>query len=338
MIDEQISPLGLVRGAEAQALIGAGLALALAPGLAFTRHARARRAGGAVHRDILPLDAAPGYTPPADPLAALGLPGERPLVMGIVNVTPDSFSDGGRFQGAAGVQHAERLVAAGADILDIGGESTRPGSAEVSVQEEIDRVCPVIAAAAPFGVPVSVDTRKAAVMQAALAAGATIVNDVSALAFDPAAAPYLATIGCPVILMHTRGTPQTMQQDPRYGDVLFEVVAELASSCALAQAAGIDRGRLIVDPGIGFAKTVAHNLALIDGLHALHALRLPILLGVSRKSFIGRLNGDIPADGRLPGSLAAAMAGLDRGARILRVHDVAETVQAVTIWRALSVL
>jgi dihydropteroate synthase len=338
MVDEQISPLGLVRGAEALALIGAGLAQALAPGLAFTRHARARRAGGVVHRDFLPFDAAPGYAPPADPLAALGLPDDRPLVMGIVNVTPDSFSDGGRFIGSAGVQHAERLVAAGADMLDVGGESTRPGSAEVSVQAEIDRVCPVIAAAAQFGVPISVDTRKAAVMRAALAAGAAVVNDVSALAFDGQAAPFLASVDCPVILMHTRGTPQTMQADPRYGDVLFEVVAELAAACDGAVAAGIERGRLIVDPGIGFAKTVAHNLALIDGLHALHALRLPILLGVSRKSFIGRLNGDIPADARLPGSLAAALMGLDRGARILRVHDVAETVQAVTLWRALSIL
>lgn len=336
MNDQQLAPAGLLVGADAGAMIAAGKARALAPGLAFTAHARAWREAGLVRREILPLEAASGYAAADDPLAALGLPEDRPLVMGIVNVTPDSFSDGGRFQGAAGVQHAERLVAAGADMLDVGGESTRPGSAEVSIAEEIDRVCPVIEAAAAFGVPVSVDTRKAPVMKAALAAGAAIVNDVSALAFDAGAAPFLATVDCPVILMHARGTPQTMQQDPRYGDVLFEVVEELGARCDAAVAAGIGRGRLIADPGIGFAKTVAHNLVLIDGLHALHALRLPILLGVSRKSFIGRLNGDLPAEARLPGSLAAALAGLQRGARVLRVHDVAETVQAVTIWRALA--
>ncbi len=336
MVSEQVHPAGLLTGADAHAAIAAGRARVLAPGLAYAGHVRAMRRAGRVTRDFLPLDAATGYTAEADPLAMLGLPDDRPLVMGIVNVTPDSFSDGGRFQGAAGVQQAERLVAAGADMLDVGGESTRPGSAEVSMAEEIDRVCPVIEAAAAFGVPISVDTRKAPVMKAALAAGAAIVNDVSALAFDAGAAPFLATVDCPVILMHARGTPQTMQQDPRYGDVLFEVVEELGARCDAAVAAGIGRGRLIVDPGIGFAKTVAHNLALIDGLHALHALRLPILLGVSRKSFIGRLNGDAPADARLPGSLAAALAGLQRGARVLRVHDVAETVQAVTIWRALA--
>lgn len=336
MDSEQIYPAGILRGGEAAAMIRAGLARALAPGLAFTHFQRARRLDGGIRRDLVGLGGGPVAVTTADPLAPLGLPDDRPLVMGIVNATPDSFSDGGRFIGRAGIDHARHLIEAGADILDIGGESTRPGSAEVPVQEEVDRVCPVIEAAAAEGAIVSVDTRKAGVMRAALAAGAHIVNDVSALAFDADAAPFLATVDCPVILMHARGTPQTMQQDPHYADVLFEVVEELGRQCEAAQQAGIDRARLITDPGIGFAKTVAHNLALIDGLNVLHALGLPILLGVSRKSFIGRLNHDVPATGRLPGSLAAALMGLDRGARILRVHDVAETVQAVTIWRALA--
>lgn len=323
----QLSPAGLLRGEDARRMVAAGLARPLGPGRAHSHHEEAvRGADGTVSRRLLALEAAPAYPDPGPP-----------RIMGIVNTTPDSFSDGGRFLGRAGIEQAERLVAAGAHMLDIGGESTRPGAAEVPVAEEIDRVCPVIEGVRALGVPLSVDTRKAAVMKAALAAGADMVNDVSALSHDPDAAPFLATRDCPVVLMHARGTPATMQQAPHYDDLRFEVVAELAAACARAEAAGIARHRLIVDPGIGFAKTVAHNATLVDGLHALHALRLPILLGVSRKSFIGRIAGDAPADARLPGSLAVALMGLDRGASILRVHDVAETVQAVKLWSALAI-
>lgn len=316
-----ISPAGLLRGAEARQAVAEGRALALGPGLAHLHHLRL----GPGTRERLPLAAAPAYPDPG-----------RPLVMGIVNATPDSFSDGGRFLGTAGIEQAERLVEAGADMLDIGGESTRPGAADVPVAEEIDRVCPVIEGAKRLGVAISVDTRKAAVMKAALAAGATIVNDVSALAFDAEAAPFLAGQDCPVVLMHARKTPATMQQAPHYDDLVFEVVAELDAACDRAVAAGIARKRLILDPGIGFAKTARHNADLIDGLHGLHALRLPLLLGVSRKSFIGHYAGGVPPAARLAGSLAAALAGLDRGAAILRVHDVAETVQAVKLWTAIN--
>ncbi|PWR22607.1 dihydropteroate synthase [Zavarzinia aquatilis] len=316
-----ISPAGLLRGAEAAQAVAEGRAMALGPGLAHLHHLRL----GPGTRELLPLTGAPAYPDPG-----------RPLVMGIVNATPDSFSDGGRFLGRAGIEQAERLVEAGADMLDIGGESTRPGAAEVPVAEEIDRICPVIEGARRLGVGISVDTRKAAVMKAALEAGATVVNDVSALAFDAAAAPFLAGQDCPVVLMHARKLPATMQQAPHYDDLLFEVVAELDAACERAVAAGIARSRLILDPGIGFAKTARHNAELIDGLHALHALRLPILLGVSRKSFIGHFAGITEPAARLAGSLAAALAGLDRGAAILRVHDVAETVQAVKLWTAIN--
>lgn len=323
MHSRYISPAGLLRGAEARRAVAEGLALPLGPGLAHGHHLRF----GPGTREFLPLDAAPAYPDPG-----------RPLVMGIVNATPDSFSDGGRFLGAAGIEQAERLVEAGADMLDIGGESTRPGSAEVPAAEEIDRVCPVIEGARRLGVPISVDTRKAAVMKAALASGADIVNDVSALGFDPAAASFLAGVDCPVILMHARKTPETMQQAPHYDDLVFEVVAELDRACQRAVAAGIARSRLILDPGIGFAKTASHNAALIDEMQALHALRLPILLGASRKSFIGHFAGGAAPAGRLAGSLAAALAGIDRGAAILRVHDVAETVQAVKLWTAINAI
>lgn len=326
MSERFLHPQGLSRGADARRLTDSGLALPLGPVLAHSHHLELeKQADGCIRRRLLPADAAPAYPDPG-----------RPRVMGIVNATPDSFSDGGRFMGRAGIEQAERLVEAGADMLDIGGESTRPGSAEVPVAEEIDRVCPVIEGAKRLGVTISVDTRKGQVMKAALAAGADIVNDVSALAFDPEAAGFLATVDCPVVLMHARKTPETMQQAPHYDDLVFEVLTELEDAVTRACAAGIARERLILDSGIGFAKTAAHNAALIDEMHALHALRLPILLGVSRKSFVGHYAGGVPPAGRLPGSLAAALAGLDRGAAILRVHDVAETVQAVKIWSAIT--
>ncbi|MCU0986528.1 MAG: dihydropteroate synthase [Acetobacteraceae bacterium] len=264
------------------------------------------------------------------------LAADRPLVMGTINVTPDSFSDGGRFLAAdRAIAAGQAMRAAGADILDIGGESTRPGAAPVPPEEEQARVLPVIRALAPAG-PVSIDTRNAATMRAALDAGAAIVNDVSALRHDPAAAKVVAEAGCPVILMHMRGTPETMKGLATYRDVALDVAEELAERVAEAEAAGIPRGRIVLDPGIGFAKTPAQNLVLLARLPLLHGLGCPLLVGVSRKSFIGLYGGAPNTDDRLPGSLAAGLAAVAAGAAILRVHDVAETVQALAIWRAIA--
>ncbi len=269
-----------------------------------------------------------------------GLPVDRPLVMGIVNTTPDSFSDGGLAHGqAAALAHARALIGAGADLLDIGGESTRPGALPVSLDEETARTAPVIAALRAEGValPISIDTRNAVVAAAALDAGADMVNDVSALEHDAAMAALVAARGVPVCLMHAQGTPQTMQDDPRYDDVLLDVHDHLAARIEKALQAGIARAQLIVDPGIGFGKTLAHNLALMQGLAVFHGLGAPVLLGASRKSFIGTLSGVAEARARMPGSLAVALAAAGQGAQIIRVHDVAETVQALALWRALSV-
>ena len=272
------------------------------------------------------------------PRAALaGLAMDRPQIMGILNVTPDSFSDGGRFlDPAAALAQAQTMVAEGAALLDIGGESTRPGAAEVPVADEIARTEPVIAALRDAGVPLSIDTRKAAVAQAALAAGAGIVNDVSALSLDAGMAGVVAAAKVPLVLMHARGTPATMQDAPLYDDVLLDVYDWLERRIAVAEAAGIARGRIVVDPGIGFGKTVAHNLALIRGLSLFHGLGCPVLLGASRKRFIGTISGEEQADRRVAGSLAVALAGAAQGAQILRVHDVAETRAALALARAIS--
>lgn len=268
-----------------------------------------------------------------------GLQTDRPLVMGIVNTTPDSFSDGGHaFGHVAALSHARALMAAGADILDIGGESTRPGADDVPTGEEIDRTIPVISALRAGGatLPISIDTRNAAVAEAALDAGADIVNDVSALGHDAGMAPLVAARGVPLCLMHAQGTPKTMQLDPRYDDVLLDVHDALASAMARAEEAGIDRARLIVDPGIGFGKNLAHNLALLQGLSLFHGLGAPVLLGASRKRFIGTLSGVEAAGERMPGSVAVALHAAAQGVQIIRVHDVVETVQALALWRALT--
>ena len=252
--------------------------------------------------------------------------------MAIVNVTPDSFSGSPQDAVRAGIQALE----AGADILDIGGESTRPNATLVTPAEEQKRILPVIEALAGRGKPISVDTRNASTMQAALEAGAAIINDVTALRHDPEAAPLLARRDCGVLLMHMRGTPQTMMALAVYEDVVAEVVAELSASVAAAAAAGIAHERIAVDPGIGFAKTAEQNLLLLRNLRAFQWLGLPILVGVSRKAFIGTYGGEADPRRRGPGSLAAALFALQGGATLLRVHDVAETVQAVRVWRALS--
>jgi dihydropteroate synthase len=250
--------------------------------------------------------------------------------MGVVNVTPDSFSDGGLFASTeAAIAQGRRLAEEGADILDIGGESTRPGSEPVPEDEELRRVLPVVEALAADGHLVSIDTRRAGVMRAALAAGARIANDVTALAGDPESLDVAAGAGVAVVLMH-------MQGDPHYGDVVAEVGDFLAARVEACVAAGIPRARICVDPGIGFGKTVEHNLALLRGLAALRPEGCALLVGASRKGFIGKLSRGEDTSRRLPGSLAVALHAAAAGADVLRVHDVAETRQALEIWRALQ--
>lgn len=255
--------------------------------------------------------------------------------MGVLNVTPDSFSDGGRYASReAALRQAERLAAEGADILDVGGESTRPGSSGVSVQEEIDRVAPVLEAlAARLALPISVDTSKPEVMRAAVAAGAGLINDVQALR-RPGALTTAAALAIPVCLMHMRGTPASMQEAPVYADPVAEVADFLRERVRVCEGAGIPRQRLILDPGFGFGKTLAHNLALLAGLGRLAELGLPLLVGLSRKSMIGALTGREVGD-RLAGSLAAVVLAVERGALLIRVHDVAATRDVVKVTWAL---
>lgn len=262
---------------------------------------------------------------------------DRPLVMGIVNVTPDSFSDGGDFADAGvAIAHGRAILGAGADILDIGGESTRPKATPVSPDEEWRRVEPVVSALAAAGGVVSIDTRHATVMAAALAAGARVINDVTALTGDPASMGLAARSGAPLALMHMQGDPRTMQDDPTYDLASLEIVDYLASRIADAEAHGIPRERIVVDPGIGFGKRSRHNLEIMARLTLLHALGCGVLLGVSRKSLIGQIGGGIPPKERLPGSLAGALYALGQGVQIVRVHDVAETRQAVATWTAMA--
>lgn len=261
---------------------------------------------------------------------------DRPLIMGVVNVTPDSFSDGGQHaSSAAAISHGRRLAAEGAEILDIGGESTRPGAAPVPVDEELRRVLPVVEALAAAGHRVSIDTRRARVMREAVAAGALIVNDVSALTGDDESLAVAAHSGAAVILMHMQGDPTTMQANPSYGDVVAEVADFLGQRVAACRAAGIARERLCIDPGIGFGKNVAHNLALLRHLPRLRQTGVALLIGASRKSFIARLSRGAPAEQRVPGSIAVALHAAERGADMLRVHDVAATIQALDVWREL---
>ena len=263
----------------------------------------------------------------------------RPLVMGVLNVTPDSFSDGGRFPDAgAALSHARRLIAEGADILDVGGESTRPGAEPVPESEEIARVVPLIEAIRrESDIRISIDTMKPAVARAAVAAGASIWNDVTALRWSDESLSAAADLGCGVVLMHMLGEPRTMQDDPRYDDVVAEVGAFLAERAQAAMAAGVAREKIWLDPGIGFGKTVAHNLALLAHLDALVGLGFPVMLGASRKRFLAALD---PAakdpEARLAGSLAAALTGAAAGVAAVRVHDVAETVQALNVWAAVE--
>ena len=262
---------------------------------------------------------------------------DRPLVMGIVNVTPDSFSDGGQYLSTEmAIRHGELLIAEGADILDVGGESTRPGAPEVAVEVELARVLPVIRALVAGGHCVSIDSRKPEVMREAIAAGASVVNDVMALnAWGAVAVCAESDVG--VVLMHMQGQPGTMQAAPVYGDVLAEVSDFLRSRALVCEAAGISRERIVVDPGFGFGKTLEHNLLLTKQLDRLVALGYPVLAGWSRKGTLGTLTGRAVAAERVHASVAAALACVQRGARIVRVHDVAATVDALKVWRAMTV-
>jgi dihydropteroate synthase len=258
--------------------------------------------------------------------------------MGILNLTPDSFSDGGSFNTTdKALARAMEMAELGADIIDIGGESTRPGAAKVTAQEEIKRVVPVIEALSKkTDFPISIDTYKSLVAQKALEAGASIVNDISGLRFDPQMAGVAAKFKAGLVLMHIKGTPEDMQQDPQYKDLLGEIRSYLKSSIQIALDAGVERSAIAIDPGIGFGKTVEHNLSLIKNLSYFKDLGCPIVIGASRKSFIGKLNNDIPATERLPGSLAAAVLAVQNGASIIRCHDVAETRQALRVARAIT--
>lgn len=283
----------------------------------------------------VPPDTLDRLTAPRAPIAGLGW--DAPRIMGILNLTPDSFSDGGLFDAPdAALAQAHAQEAQGADLLDLGGESTRPGARELSPEEEAARVLPVLAALRrETALPLSIDTRKAPVAEAALAQGADLVNDVSAFAFDPRMAGVAATAKG-VCLMHAQGRPETMQADPRYDDVLLDVYDHLEERLAHAQSHGISRSRILVDPGLGFGKTLKHNVTLLQRLSLYHALGSAILLGASRKGFIGALGGAAEARDRMPGSLAVALHGARQGVQVLRVHDVGETRQALRLDQALG--
>jgi dihydropteroate synthase len=274
-------------------------------------------------------------TPPTIPPLWAGLTLDRPRVMGVLNVTPDSFSDGGRVDPEAAIAAGLAMRDDGADIVDVGGESARPGASPTPPEIERARILPVIRALAAAGVPVSVDTSHAETMAAALDAGATIVNDISGLTHDPESAALVAARGCPVILMHMRGTPATMMGLARYDDIVAEVTAELRALIEAAERAGIARTAIAIDPGFGFAKHPPHSLALLRGLAGLAALGLPIVAGVSRKGFIGTASGEPEPARRFPGSIAAGLFALCQGAAVLRVHDVRETAQSVRVWHAI---
>lgn len=262
---------------------------------------------------------------------------DRPRIMGVVNVTPDSFSDGGETAASAtAIERGLAMAAAGADFVDVGGESTRPGAAPVALDEELRRVLPVVGALSAAGIRVSIDTRRPEVMAAALDAGATVVNDITALGRDPRALPLVAARGAAVVLMHMQGDPQTMQVEPRYDDAARDVHAWLKGRVEACLAAGIPRARIAVDPGIGFGKTLAHNLRILSRLDLYRPLACAVLIGVSRKSFIARLSANEPPQERLPGSLAAALFAVAQGAAIVRVHDVEATHQALRVWQALA--
>ncbi len=341
-----VRPIGLLYGSAAAAAVTDGLALPLASGaIAFTLAELIEGVPGKTKTRTFTAHAlaASGEAELKAMLARItalrapfaGLPLDRPVLMGIVNVTPDSFSDGGLYDSKeAAIAHAAELASDGAAIVDIGGESTRPGSDPIEVEEEVSRVIPVIEGVCGMPAVISVDTRKSSVAFAGARAGAKILNDVSALTYDPKSARVAAEAGLSVVLMHAQGEPKTMQDNPRYEDVVLEVFDYLEARIAAAMKAGIDRSRIAADPGLGFGKTLAHNLALLSHTTLFHGLGVPLLIGASRKRFIQGLAGGADPRGREPGSHAAALAAAAQGAQILRVHDVTGARQALGVWRA----
>jgi dihydropteroate synthase len=332
-----LRPLALLHGPDALAQISAGTAASLAgrPDLAFTQAEWIEREGTTITRRILTLDEArshPTFSAITQPRAKFGpLALNRIHVMGVVNVTPDSFSDGGvNSQSGVAIAAAQQMIEDGASLLDIGGESTRPGAVDVSITEEQGRIMPVIKALAQNHL-VSVDTRKSGLMREALGAGAAFINDVSALQYDPASTALVSKAKAPVILMHAQGDPRTMQLMPKYDDVALDVYDQLETFIAKAEAAGISRANIMIDPGIGFGKTYAQNLQLLQQLSLFHGLGVGLLVGLSRKGFIGAITGEKVAGKRLGGSIGGAMAAALQGAQILRVHDVKETVTALQV-------
>lgn len=287
-----------------------------------------------LHASNLPEEMRHRMTTSRAPICGLSF--DRPRLMGILNVTPDSFSDGGRHNAPdQAIAHTRAMVTAGADMIDVGGESTRPGAEPVPIDEEIARTVPVIAAIrAETDLPISIDTRKTPVARAAQEAGANLVNDVAGFTFDETLAPYCAENALPVCVMHSQGRPETMQNDPHYDHPALDIYDWLSERIEALVATGIKRDQIIVDPGIGFGKTRAHNLLLLQNLSLFHGLGCPVLLGASRKRFIGDLSGVTEASERVPGSLAVALAGVAQGIQMLRIHDVAETAAALKLWRA----
>jgi len=343
-----LRPVGLLYGDVAEAAVVEGMALPLAggpiafavaeliegvPGKAKRRLFTARSLAESRNDDLTAL--LNRVTAKRRPFAGLAL--DRPVLMGIVNVTPDSFSDGGLFDTKeAAIAQAAELAAAGAAIVDIGGESTRPGSDPVEESEEAARVVPVIAGLRGLSAVISVDTRKASVAREAARKGAKILNDVSALTYDPRCLHVAVEAGLSLVLMHAQGEPKTMQDDPRYDDVVLEVFDYLEARIEAAEAAGIDRSRIAADPGLGFGKTLVHNLTLLAHTSLFHGLGVPLIIGASRKRFIQGVSGGPEPRAREPGSHAATIAAAAQGAQILRVHDVAGTSQALAVWRAAS--
>ncbi|ODR96737.1 dihydropteroate synthase [Methyloceanibacter superfactus] len=341
-----LRPIGFLYGPPADAGIEDGLALPLAGGpIAFTSavliegdptNSRRRLFPVSALKEVRDADlgaALSRVTAQRAPFAGLDL--KRPALMGIVNVTPDSFSDGGLYDTTEGaITHAAELVEAGADIVDVGGESTRPGSDRVEDEAERDRVVPVLDGLKGIHAVISIDTRKAPVARAAAEAGAKILNDVSALTHDPACLDVAVEAGLDLVLMHAQGEPKTMQDDPTYDDVVLEVFDYLEARIEACVAAGIDRSRIAADPGLGFGKTLAHNLALLANLSVFHGLGVPLLVGASRKRFIGGVGQGRDPRSREPGSQAAAIASAAQGVQMLRVHDVAGSRQALDVWRA----
>ena len=341
-----LRPIGFLYGDMAAKAVAEGVALPLAGGaIAFTAAELIEGTPRAAKRRLVTAqDLARSrdadldlvlkrVTAPRPPFAGFAF--TRPLIMGIVNVTPDSFSDGGLYDTTEGaIVHAAELAKDGADIVDVGGESTRPGSDAVEEGEELSRVIPVLEGLAGLRAAVSIDTRKASVARAAAKVGVKIFNDVSALTYDRESLAAAAETGLSVILMHAKGEPKTMQDDPRYDDVALEVYDYLALRIEAAEAAGIDRSRIAADPGIGFGKTLAHTLTLLANLSLLHGLGVPLLVGASRKRFISGVAGGETPQSREAGSFAVALVAAAQGAQILRVHDVAGTRQALSVWRA----